>query len=215
MSHHDDFAFDPVKGLPEHLPQGEVMLWQGSPHWQSLALRAFHIRKVAIYFAILAAAQSVFRFADGAGAGDALKPFIWYSILALLSIAILTGLAWLSARTTIYTITSKRVVMRIGMALPLTLNLPYSKIESADLRLYRDGTGDLPLMLSKEDRIAWAVLWPHARPFRFSHPEPMLRAVPNAEQVGACLASALQGLPQSPMKSPKSAVRFAPHIVTA
>jgi len=48
VSHHDDFAFDPVKGLPEHLPQGEVMLWQGSPHWQSLALRAFHIRKVAL-----------------------------------------------------------------------------------------------------------------------------------------------------------------------
>ena len=215
MSHHDDFAFDPVKGLPEHLPQGETMLWQGSPRWQGLAVHAFHTRKVAIYFAILAAAQSVFRFADGAPAGEALKPFIWYSILACLSIAILTGLAWLSARTTIYTITTKRVVMRIGMALPLTLNLPYSKIESANLRLHTDGTGDLPLMLSKEDRVAWAVLWPHARPFCFSHPEPMLRAIPDAAQVGACLASALQGVAQTPMKSTKSAVRFAPHIVTA
>lgn len=215
MSHHDDFAFDPVKGLPEHLPHGETMLWQGSPRWQTLAINAFHIRKVAIYFACLSTAQSVFRFADGAAAGDALKPFIWYSILACLSIAILTGLAWLSARTTIYTITTKRVVMRIGMALPLTLNLPYSKIESADLRLFANGTGDLPLRLMKEDRIAWAVLWPHARPFRFSHPEPMLRAVPDAEHVGACLASALQGVAQNPIKSPKSAVRFAPHIVTA
>jgi len=215
VSHHDDFAFDPVKGLPEHLPQGETMLWQGSPRWQSLAVRAFHIRKVAIYFAILAAAQSVFRFADGATAGDALKPFIWYSVLALLSIAILTGLAMLSARTTIYTITSKRVVMRLGMALPLTLNLPYSKIESADLRLYRDGTGDLPLMLSSGDRIAWAVLWPHARPFRFRHPEPMLRAIPEADKVGACLASALQGAPTTPIKSAKGAVRFAPNILTA
>ena len=148
-------------------------------------------------------------------AGNALKPFIWYSILALISVLILTGLAWLSARTTIYTVTSKRVVMRIGMALPITLNLPYTKIDSADLRLYRDGTGDLPLVLTKEDRIAWAVLWPHARPFRLRHPEPMLRAVPDAEQVGACLASALQCLPQSPIKSARSAVRFAPNIVTA
>ena len=215
MSHHDDFAFDPVKGLPEHLPQGEVMLWQGSPRWQALALRAFHIRKVAIYFAILALAQSMFRFADGAATGDALKPFLWYSILALISIALLTGLAWLSARTTIYTITTKRVVMRIGMALPLTLNLPYSKIESLDLRLYPDGTGDLPLMLGGEDRIAWAVLWPHARPFRFRHPEPMLRALPDAEKVGASLVAALQGAPTTPLKSTKSAVRFAPNIVTA
>jgi len=215
VSPHDDFAFDPVKGLPEHLPQGEVMLWQGSPRWQSLAVRAFHIRKVAIYFACLAGAQSLLRFAEGADAGDALKPFIWYSILALLSIAILTSLAWLSARTTIYTITNKRVVMRIGMALPLTLNLPYVKIDGADLKLYQDGTGDLPLKLTSGDRLAWAVLWPHARPFRFRHPEPMLRAVPDADHVGACLASALQGMPQSPMKSAKSAVRFAPNIVTA
>ena len=215
MSPHDDFAFDPVKGLTEHLPQGEVMLWQGSPRWQSLAVRAFHIRKVAIYFACLAGAQSLFRFADGAGTGDALKPFIWYTALALLSIAILTSLAWLSARTTIYTITNKRVVMRIGMALPLTLNLPYLKIDGADLKLYRDGTGDLPLKLANGDRLAWAVLWPHARPFRFAHPEPMLRAVPDAEKVGACLGAALSGTPSPPLASAKSAVRFAPHIVTA
>jgi len=212
---HDDFAFDPVKGLPEHLPQGEVMLWQGSPRWQSLAVRAFHIRKVAIYFACLAGAQSLFRFVDGAVAGDALKPFLWYAVLAMLSIAILTSLAWLSARTTIYTITNKRVVMRIGMALPLTLNLPYVKIDGADLKLHRDGTGDLPLKLAQGDRLAWAVLWPHARPFHFAHPEPMLRAVPDAEKVGACLGAALRGTPAAPLASAKSAVRFAPHIVTA
>ena len=53
------------------------------------------------------------------------------------------------------------------------------------------------------------------RPVVPNQPQPMLRAVPDADQVGACLASALQGLPQSPMKSAKSAVRFAPHIVTA
>ena len=180
MSHHDDFAFDPVKGLPEHLPHGETMLWQGSPRWQTLAINAFHIRKVAIYFACLAAAQSVFRFADGAAAGDALKPFIWYSILACLSIAILTGLAWLSARTTIYTITTKRVVMRIGMALPLTLNLPYSKIESADLRLFANGTGDLPLRLMKEDRIAWAVLWPDRKSTRLNSSHEWISRMPSS-----------------------------------
>ena len=28
---HDDFAFEPQVGLPERLPQTEVMLWQGRP----------------------------------------------------------------------------------------------------------------------------------------------------------------------------------------
>ena len=30
MEDHDDFAFEPVPGLPELLPQGETLLWQGS-----------------------------------------------------------------------------------------------------------------------------------------------------------------------------------------
>ncbi len=31
MSRHDDFAFDPLPGLPEALPAGENILWQGRP----------------------------------------------------------------------------------------------------------------------------------------------------------------------------------------
>jgi hypothetical protein len=29
---HDDFAFEPVKGLPELPPEGEHLLWQGRPN---------------------------------------------------------------------------------------------------------------------------------------------------------------------------------------
>lgn len=215
MSHHDDFAFDPVRGLPEHLPKGEIMLWQGSPRWSALALRAFHIRKIAIYFFVLAVAQSVFRAADGMTGAESIQPFAWYGVLAFLAVALLAGLAWLSARTTIYTITTKRVVMRIGMALPMTLNLPFSKIDAAGLRLYRDGTGDIPLALVGDDRLAWLILWPHARPFAFKHPEPMLRGIPDAEAVGACLADALKDMPAERPMPVRRAVRFAPDIVTA
>ena len=45
---HDDYAGEPIPGLPADLPEGERLLWQGSPAWMSLAVRAFHIRKVAI-----------------------------------------------------------------------------------------------------------------------------------------------------------------------
>ena len=53
-----------------------------------------------------------------------------------------------------------------------------------------DGSGDLPLTLSGEDRIAWLHLWPHARPFHLAHPEPMLRSVPDAAAVAQLLSQA-------------------------
>ncbi len=31
--HHDDFEAEPIKGLPEMPPEGEVILWQGQPNW--------------------------------------------------------------------------------------------------------------------------------------------------------------------------------------
>ena len=55
MENHDDFAFEPIRGLPDHLPKGERLLWQGAPDWRLLAIQAFHVRKVAIYFALIAA----------------------------------------------------------------------------------------------------------------------------------------------------------------
>jgi hypothetical protein len=44
---HDDFAFEPVPGLPAPLPKGERILWQGSPRWQSLARTAYYVNIVA------------------------------------------------------------------------------------------------------------------------------------------------------------------------
>jgi hypothetical protein len=82
--------------------------------------------------------------------------------------------------------------MRIGMALDLTLNLPFRQIANLDLRPYADGTGDLAVALAGQDRIGYLHLWPHARPWRFNRPEPMLRAVPDAGKVGAILAEALK-----------------------
>ncbi len=182
---------EPVRGLPERLPPGERILWQGSPDVRSLARRAFHVRKLAVYFAVLLG----WRVASGFIAGKSLVAVavssIWFVPLALAAVGLPALLAWLYARTTVYTITNRRVVIRFGVALPMSLNLPFRIVAAAGLRTYADGTGDIPLTLRGPDRIAYLHLWPNARPWRINQPEPMLRGVAQAAQVAETLAGAL------------------------
>jgi hypothetical protein len=187
----DEFGFEPIHGLPDKLPAGERILWQGAPDWRVLAIRAFHARKVAIYGAVLLAWYAVSAVVDGASIGAAAIGTLTFAPLALAAVAILAGLAWLFARSTVYTITNRRVVMRIGVALPITFNLPFARIAGAGLKVFGRGVGDLPLQLAEDDKIAWFLLWPHARPWRLSRPEPMLRAIPDAAKVAEILAAAM------------------------
>jgi hypothetical protein len=202
---HDDFDFEPVKGLPQVLPAGERMLWQGSPRWQDLAIHAFHARKVIWYFVAIASIQGAFRLYDGLPLAEAARPFTWLIPMGLVAAAILTGLAYASARTTVYTMTTKRIVMRIGIALPVTLNLPFKLIDGASLRLYGNGSGEIAVKLHGKERVAYMILWPHARPLHFSKPEPTLRAIPDADRVATLLATALTGTAVLPSASAPAA----------
>ena len=104
--------------------------------------------------------------------------------------AIAAALAWLSSRTTAYTITDKRVTMRVGIVLNLTFNLPFARIAGAGFRKIGADAGDIPLTLAGTDQIAFLHLWPHARPWRIAKAEPMLRCVPHAEEVARVLGQA-------------------------
>ena len=59
---------------------------------------------------------------------------IWFVPLALVAVGLPALLAWLYARTTVYTITNRRVVMRFGVALPMSLNLPFRMVAAAGLQ---------------------------------------------------------------------------------
>lgn len=185
---HDDFAFEPVPGLPELLPEGEKLLWQGSPQWRALAVSAFHVRKVAVYFGLLLAWQLASAWRDGASVLDMMVLSVWTVALGAGAIAILCALAFFYARGTIYTLTSKRIVIRSGLALPVTLNLPLALIDTASV----GGTGNIALAVSKPNRIAWLVLWPNVRPWTFNNPQPLLRALEDADTVAPMLARALE-----------------------
>jgi hypothetical protein len=188
--HGHEHEFEAVRGLPEPLPPGEQLLWQGSPDWRVLARRAFHLRKLAAYFGALLVLRVVFLVSDGAALTDALRSTAGPLALAALGLALVALMAWLSARSTVYTLTDRRVVMRIGIVLTLTFNIPFKRIAAAGLHLDAGGTGDLPLTLLGSDRIAFLHLWPHARPWRLGKPEPMLRSVPQAAGVARVLTEA-------------------------
>ena len=177
------------KLLPADIPEGERVLWYGRPEWVSLARNAYRGDLVAAYFGALAVWNAVV----DSEAGSMAAAIAVGKTLALgaVCLGLLGLLAWLSARTTLYVITSRRVVMKIGIALPIFFNLPHSTIVSAALRTYRGGTGDIPLTLTPGRRIAYLHLWPHARPFCFSAPQPSLREVPDAHDVADILAGAL------------------------
>ncbi|MFN9030589.1 MAG: photosynthetic complex putative assembly protein PuhB [Betaproteobacteria bacterium] len=185
-----EHEFEAAPGLPAPLPQGERLLWQGAPEFWPIAVRSYHVRKVAVYFAVLFIWRAIAVYADTASAGKALLAVAWLSPLALFALGTLLALAWLTVRTTMYTITTKRIVMRIGIVLTITFNLPLRKIVAAGLLERADGNGDIPLQLAATDKIAWVHLWPHCRPWRLAKPEPMLRGLADVRSVAQTLARA-------------------------
>jgi hypothetical protein len=193
-SGHDDYKVEPIRGLPEKLPPGERILWQGAPQWRQLAIDVFHVRAVAIYFVGLMAWRGS---VHGAVAG-----ILSVLPMALVGLGLLALLAYLSSRTTVYTITDRRLVLRIGIALPVAINLPFNVIGAAGLRVRSGGSGDIPLTLSAAERVAYSNLWPHVRPWRFKAPEPMLRSIPDAENVARILGSALRAFAAAPQPQP-------------
>ena len=185
-----EHGWEPEPGLPERLPSGETLVWQGAPDAHVVARRVFHIRAVAAYFVLLLVWKLAADWHDGLELPAALLGTLKIMPLPLLGLALLYGLAVAIARTTLYTLTDKRVVMRIGMVLTVTYNIPLRQIASADLRRDGDGSGDICLGLAAGQRIAYAHLWPHARPWRVTRPEPALRCLSEVKRVAALLGDA-------------------------
>jgi Bacterial PH domain len=183
-----EYENEPIPGLPGLLPEGERILWQGSPEWRKLATTAFHTRLIAGYFALLVVVAVVTAFVRGGQSLADFKGIAITVVLGAIGVGLLNLIAWATARATIYTLTNRRIVMRVGIALPKCINLPLGLIESVDLLQRPDGTGDLPLKVTGGQRIGYAGLWPHARPWHYQMPQPMLRSIANADSVASLVA---------------------------
>lgn len=187
------FEIERALDLAAPLPEGEQVIWLDSPNWKSFALRVFHLKALAAYFGILISANVAWMASNNGSTVEMLASSARLLTLSAAALAMFCLLAWLMANSTTYAITNHRVFLRIGVALSITVTVPFKTIRSADLRTYKDGTGDLPLSLTGDDRLAYLHLWPHARPWQLKDTAPMLRAVPNAKQVAEILATALLG----------------------
>jgi hypothetical protein len=195
---HDDFAFETRPGIPGPLPRDERILWQGRPSAWALARDAFGLKWVIGYFAVVVFWRATVGTLSG-GAAGALAYGLPYVGLAVAAVAVILALAWAQARGAVYTVTTARVLMRIGAALQITINLPFRQIGAANLDLRRDGTGTIAFDTLGETRFSYLVLWPHLRPWHARKTQPALRCIPDAARVARLIAETAEARLSAPV----------------
>ena len=159
----------------------ERVLWKGRPSVPVLTRTAFHLGSFTVYMAAMVLLAFAFGNVDSA---------IFLACAGLVGALVIQLIAWRSARSTLYILTDVRLIMRIGMAVETRINIPLKHIEAAHLNMRGREHGDVAVELGGERLLGYLLMWPHARPFRFARPQPMLRSIPDAQEFAAILADA-------------------------
>jgi hypothetical protein len=179
-----------IRGVAHALPPGERLLWQGAPDPGLVARHVFHRWLVIGYFALVIGWWAY--SAWGTVEMDAFLPMLGMRLgLAAIVIGTVEFLARTVAKTTVYAITSKRLVLKIGMVLPMSINVPFTVLLNAAVGRFRDGSGQIALTLLPGNRLAYVALWPHCKVFKLTQPQPVLRGVSDPEAVATVLRDAV------------------------
>jgi hypothetical protein len=176
-----------IPGIDESLPPGETLLWSGKPTVAGQLRRGLLLRIAGVWL-LVAAAVPILQ--PGTVEGSVAAHVAWVGVVGLLVLGMAAGFAWLVRRTTVYAVTNRRVVMRIGIALPSVLNIPLEELAGASCRSHGDGSGDIYLPLAHKSDVGWPLLWPHVRPWRVTRATPALRWLEDVEQVSGLLTEA-------------------------
>ncbi|BAQ67389.1 hypothetical protein NHU_00218 [Rhodovulum sulfidophilum] len=187
----DDFAAEPIKGLPERLPEGEHILWQGRPDWWALARESLALFWVGGYFVVLFLWRMIVA-AETMPWSQAAVASSFFLVLGAVVCVLLLITAFVQARATVYTVTNRRVALRIGAALDMTLNLPYTQIGNANLDLRKSGSGTIAFELMGTTKFSYLLCWPHIRPWRMARTEPAFRCIPDAAKIARLIADAAE-----------------------
>ena len=169
---------------------GERVIWQGRPDWRAVARDVLHVRILAAYFAVML----LWEFADDRANGWRPLDTLWRGtglvVTGLVVLALCAGFAWAIARTTWYTVTTERCILEYGVALTATLSVPLRRVARVAVDARNDGKGDILLTPKPGQQLRYVKLWPHARPWRWSRAEPMLRGVPDVVAVASTISQA-------------------------
>ncbi len=173
-----------------NLLSGETLLWQGRPDWRAVARDVLHIRILAAYFALMLIWEFAADRADGWSPLNTLWRGTGLFVTSLVMLSLCAGYAWAIARTTRYTLTTERCILEYGVALTATLSVPLGRVASVAVDARHDGRGDILLTPKPGPRLRYMKLWPHARPWRWTSAEPMLRGVPDVMAMAAVISQA-------------------------
>lgn len=173
------------------LAPGENVVWAGRPSWRRVALDAMHLRGIAAYFGLLFVLDAYQAWMKAIPLAQALHDSVPLGAITGLTFGILAAIAYLVSRSR-YTITDRRVILRYGIALPATLSIPMSQIASTAVAVNGDRSADIALVLKEGNRMPYLKLWPHARAWHVTRPQPMLRGLAQGDAVATILARALQ-----------------------
>jgi hypothetical protein len=149
------------------------------------------IRWIVGYFLILSSWAVLAGLNDAQPVGGIVFSVAVLTALAGVLIGMIELFAWAVEKTTLYTITTERLVIRFGVAISMTLNLPYRQVDGVALARLGEKAGMIAIALVPEQRLSWLIQWPHVRGFRFSRPEPSLICLPDADKVANVLSAAI------------------------
>lgn len=186
-----EHELEPVPGLPGHLPEGEEILWQGRPAARLVAKHVLKNRWIAGYFLVLAVWAVLSGIYDGRPAAGIAFSVAVLTALAAILIGMLELFAWAVHKTTLYTVTTRRVVLRFGVAFSMTLNLPFKQLNALALGSLGGSAGNIAIQLLPGHRLSWLVQWPHVRGWRFANVEPSLICLNDAKEAADILALAI------------------------
>lgn len=191
VPYEDEDEFEPIRGLPEVPPEGEHILWQGSPTVRSIMHRVMHLGMVTLYFTALFVWAAYEFVGDGLSLSQALGAASITIVPLGFLLFLLAFLAWAIAKTSVYTVTNRRIVLRVGVALSKAVNIPFAQIIGAEERICRDGTVDIAVEMADDVRPHYLLLWPHVKPRNWRHVKPLLRGIKAGDPVRRILVDAL------------------------
>ena len=96
---------------------GESVLWEGRPDWRALARDVTHVGWVAAYFGVMLIWGAASDRMAGMGPAATLLAGVPLFLAGVAVMAACIGFAYVIARTTTYTVTTERCILRYGVAL--------------------------------------------------------------------------------------------------